>query len=77
MVQEDVFYQRSFFFFCVFLGLPTEFPKVSSLSEIEIDQDKQALDSFLGPATESNNMQGNAEDEIIYMSVFYLLTSFG
>ncbi|GFR69765.1 dysbindin-like [Elysia marginata] len=52
--------------------IPTEFPKVSSLSDIEIDQDKQALDSFLGPATESSNVQAAAASDDTYFEDDYI-----
>ncbi|RUS73838.1 hypothetical protein EGW08_018406 [Elysia chlorotica] len=52
--------------------LPTEFPKVSSLSDIDIDQDNQALDSFLGPATESNNVQGAVASDDTYFEDDYI-----
>lgn len=52
--------------------IPTEFPKVSSLSEIEIDQDKQALDSFLGPPTESSNVQATAASDDTYFEDDYI-----
>ncbi|BFZ19479.1 hypothetical protein BsWGS_22518 [Bradybaena similaris] len=39
--------------------LPVELPKVASLSEIVLDQDKQALDSFLGPSTEPEGSTGS------------------
>ncbi|KAH9504953.1 hypothetical protein Btru_061147 [Bulinus truncatus] len=48
--------------------LPTEFPKVTSLSEIVIDEDKQELDSFLGPADGAQELSGEnpyIEDDYI------------
>lgn len=39
--------------------LPVELPKVPSLSEIVLDQDKQALDSFLGTIGEPEDSTGN------------------
>ncbi|GFO07017.1 hypothetical protein PoB_003352200 [Plakobranchus ocellatus] len=52
--------------------LQTDFPKVSSLSEIDIDQDKQALDSFLGPATEAVQTQAAPTVEDTYFEDDYI-----
>ncbi|XP_013081028.2 dysbindin-like [Biomphalaria glabrata] len=51
--------------------VPTEFPKVSSLSEIVIEEDKQELDSFLGPPDGSQELSGeNAYIEDDYLGDF-------
>lgn len=39
-------------------GVHSDFPKVSSLSEIVIEDDKVELDSFLGPSGEADDAPG-------------------
>ena len=57
----------------VILGASTDFPKVTSLSEIEIEEDKKELDSFLDDDQDEDGASGGKYYIILFVKLLDLL----